>query len=125
MERVMGIEYSLFLVTSFELMPNRQNQDDVIRGHPPILGDVAKLAPGKNQFPAPVLRFAAEHRMVGEQLECAPDAKHPLARSSGVVLCKKIEEPLEVYERSDRYLDFRQLLARGRRTDFPAARASR
>ncbi len=66
-------------------------------------GHLAELAAGKEQFPAPLLGLAAQQRM----------------------LCKQIEKPLEVCERSSCYLDARHARARGRRTDLPATRASR
>lgn len=106
-------------------MPNRENQDDILGRDPPIFRDIAELSPGKNQFPAPVLRFAAQQRVISKQLESAPNTEHPLARHARVLLCKEMKEALEVGERPGRYLDFRQAPARGRRTVFPAARASR
>lgn len=50
-------------------MANGKNQRDIFRRYPAILGHIAELSPRKDQFPAPVLRFAAQQRMVRKQLE--------------------------------------------------------
>ncbi len=115
----------LLFVARFQLMANCQYQHGVIRRHPTILSHVAELATGKEQFPAPILGHAAQQRMVCEQIEGAPNTDNPLACELGVVFGEKIEEPLEVGERSSCYLDARHARARGRRTDLPATRASR
>ena len=117
---------SLFVfITRFELMSNGKDQHRILGSQPAIFGYVAKLAARQDQLPAPVLRFAAQQRMVCKQLEGSPNADHPLTRELRIVVCEKIEKPLEIGERSSRYLDARHARARGRRTDFPAARASR
>jgi hypothetical protein len=38
---------------------------------------------------------------------------------------EKVEKPLQIGERTSRYLDARHARSRGRRADFPATRASR
>jgi hypothetical protein len=117
--------HHLVVVTRFELMSNGKNQHDILRGKPAILGHVAKLAARKDQFPTSVLSFAAQQGMVGEQLEGSSYTYHPLPCELRVVICEKIEEPLEVGKRSGRYFDPRHARALGRRADFPATRASR
>lgn len=119
-------ERPLFLlVTRLPLMSHCENQHDIVGRHPAIFRHVAELTARQYQFPAPVFSLAAQQRMIRKDLEGSPNAEHPLAREFWVVVCKKIEEPLEIGERSSGYLDVRHARARGRRTPFPAARASR
>ena len=119
-------ERPLFLsVTRLQLMPHCENKHDIVGRRPAIFRHVAELTARQYQFPAPVFRLAAQQWMIRKDLEGSPNAKHPLAREFWVVVCKKIEEPLEIGECSSRYLDARHVRARGRRTPIPAARASR
>ena len=116
----------LFLfITRLQLMPHCENQHDIVGRHPATFRHVSELTARQYQFPAPVFGPAAQQRMIRKELKCSPNAEHPLAREFWVVVRKKIEEPLEIGERSSRYLDARHVRARGRRTPFPAARASR
>jgi len=115
----------LFFVARFQLMANCQYQHHVIGRHPTILSHVAELAARKEQFPASIFGLAAQQRMICKQIKSTPNTYNPLACELRVVFGEKIEEPLEVGERSSSYLDARHARARGRRTDLPATRASR
>src|ERR1700733_11231076 len=97
----------IVFITRFELMSNGENQHRVLGWQPAIFGYVAKLAARQDQLPAPVLHFTAEQRMVCKQLEGSPDADDPLTRVLRIVVCEKVEKPLEIGERSSRYLDAR------------------
>ncbi len=62
---VVGFRVDLFLfVPCFHLMSHGKNQHDIVGRHPAIFGDVTELAPREYQFPAPILRLAAQQRMI-------------------------------------------------------------
>jgi hypothetical protein len=47
-------------------MSNRQNQYDVLSGHPTIFGHVAEAAARQYQFTAAVFGLSAQQRMIRE-----------------------------------------------------------
>jgi hypothetical protein len=127
-QRVMQLSHAIFLialVTCLKLMSNRENENDIFVWYPAILGQVAEPTARQDQLPAPFLGFPTQQRMVRKQLEGPPNADHPLMRNLRIVFREKAEKPLEIGERSGRYLDARHARSRGRRADFPATRASR
>src|SRR5580704_10125007 len=97
-----GIASLFVFIARFELTSNGKDQHRILGWQPAIFGYVAKLAARQDQLPAPVLRFAAQQRMVCKQLEGSPNAAQPLTRKLRIVVCEKIEKPLEIGERSSR-----------------------
>jgi hypothetical protein len=55
-----------FFVASLQLMSNRQDQYDVLSGHPTIFGHVAEAAARQYQFTAAVFGLSAQQRMIRE-----------------------------------------------------------
>jgi hypothetical protein len=115
----------LLQIARLELMPNRQNEHDVIGREPSVFRNVAMAAAREHELPSPVLCAATKERMVCQQLDCFTNAQESFACSARIVIRNKIEESLEVREGSIRYFDARHERARGRRAFFPATRAAR
>jgi hypothetical protein len=89
-------------VTRFKLISNGKDQHLIPRRYPAIFGHIAELAARKDQLPAPVLRFAPQQPMVRKQLEGSSNADHPRTRELRIVVCEKIEKPLEIGEHTSR-----------------------
>ncbi len=112
-------------VTSLQLMPNRQNEDDVFCRKPAIFGDVSVTTPREHKLTTAFFSRPAEQRMFGQEFEGPSDTRQLLSCSSRILCSDEIEQTLEVDQCSLSYFDDRQERALGRRALVPDTRAVR
>ena len=110
----------VFCVSRFPLMPDRQDQHDILGRQPTILCDVAVPATGKHEFASTILRYPTQQRVIRQNFEGCPYARHLRQRPIGIDFGNEIEQALQVAERPGAYFDARHERARGRRGFLPA-----
>jgi len=115
----------LFGVARFALMPDRQNQHDVLGRQPAILRDVTVLAARQHEFPPTIFGHLTQQRVVCENLKCRSYARELRQRPPGIDVGDEIEQALHVAERTGGYFDARHERARGRRGFLPPILAAR
>ena len=115
----------IFCVARFALMPDRQNQRDVLGRQPAILRDVTVLAARQHELPPAIFGHPTQQRMVRENLKCRSCARELCQRPLGINFGDEIEQPLQIAERAGGYFDARHDRARGRRGFLPPILAAR
>jgi len=114
-----------FSVTCFALMPDRQNQHDVLGRQPAILRDVAVLATRQHEFAPTIFRQSTQQRVIRKNLEGCPYAREMRQCPPGIGFSDEIEQALQIAERPGAYFDARHERARGRRGFLPATLSAR
>jgi len=114
-----------FSVARLALMPDRQDQHDVLGRQPAILRDIAVLAARQNELAPTILRHSTQQRVIRKDLECRPYAREPRPGPIWIGLGDEIEQALEIVERPGAYFDARHERARGRRGFLPATLSAR
>jgi len=79
-----------FGVTRFALMPDRQDQHDVLGRQPTILRDVAVLATRQHEFAPTIFRQSTQQRVIRKNLECRPYARELRQRPPGISFSHEI-----------------------------------
>jgi hypothetical protein len=115
----------VFCVSRFPLMPDRQDQHDILGRQPTVLGDVTVPATRQHEFASTVFGHTTEQQVVRQDLECRSYAREPRQRPLGVGLGDEVEQALQVTERTDGSFDARHERARGRRGFLPPILAAR
>lgn len=110
----------VFCVSRFPLMPDRQDQHDILGRQPAILCDVAVLPTGQHEFTSTILRYPTQQRMICQDFESWPYARDLRQRPTGIDVGNEIEQALQIAERPGAYFDARHERARGRRGFLPA-----
>ena len=114
-----------FGVARFALMPDRQDQHDVLVRQPAILRDVTVLAARQHELSPAIFGHPTQQRVVCENLKCCSYARKLRQRPVRINLRNDIEQALQVAERTDGYVDARHERARGRRGFLPPSLAAR
>jgi hypothetical protein len=81
----------LFLVSSFQLVSNRQNQNYTFGGHPTVLGNVTVSPPRQNEFTATIFSRPPKQWVIRQQIESSPNTEHSLASTLGIVGSYEVE----------------------------------
>ena len=115
----------LFGVSHLALVPDRQDQYDILSRQPAVLRDVTVPAAGQHELAATVFGRSTEQRVIHENLECGTHARELCQRELRIGLGNEIEQPREIAERAGAYFDARHERARGRRGFLPRTLAAR
>ena len=106
-------------------MPDRQDQHDILVRQPAILRNETELAARQHELPPTIFGHPTQQRVVRENLECRSYARECFQRPLGIDFGDKIEQTLQVAERTGSYFDARHERARGRRGFLPPIFAAR
>ena len=106
-------------------MPDRQDQHDVRGRQPAILRDVTVLAARQYELSPSIFGHPTEQWVIRENCEYRSYARELRQRPLGIDFGDKIEQALQVAERTDSYFDARHERARGRRGFLPPIRAAK
>ena len=112
-------------VSHFALMPDRQDQNDVVGRQPAILRDVTVLAARQHELAPAIFGHATQQRMVRKNLKCCSYTRELRQRPLGISVGYEIEQALQIAERAGGYFDARHERARGRRGFLPPIFAAR
>lgn len=104
-------------------MPDGQDKYCVVLSLVPVQRKIARLAPGNDQFPQPVLHRAPHERVIFQYADSLGDEIHGFQRGDGFCLQEKIGKPFKISERARRVDYARQGLAFGFGAALPLARA--
>ena len=114
-----------FDVARFALMPDRQDQHDVLGWQPAILCDVTVLAARQHEFPPAIFGHPTQQWVIREYSECRAYARELRKRPPGTGFGDTIEQTLPIPDRPGGYFDVRHERARGRRGFLPPILAAR
>jgi len=86
----------LFRVARFALMPDRQNQHDVLGRQPAILRDITVLAARQDELPPAIFGCPTQQRVVCENLKCRSYTLELRKRPLGINVGYEIEQALQI-----------------------------